>query len=201
MKQESELYRRALADATAHHAASKTYSGKLLRPHKPYISDLIASLEIASAIDVGCGKCEQYRWIDPVDGKTMEAAWGFEVAKFDPACPPYDVEPIGQFDLVICTHTLGSIPLDDMEWFIDGLFARARKAVFIAEKIGTIKKDVHGARDGFANGWSRLDWFNKIAARKYGAHPIGSPMDEIEIHLSTTETIAGEKITERAVML
>ncbi len=194
--QGSSLYRRALRDATAHHARSKTYSGKLLRPHKPYISAMIDDLGIVSAIDIGCGKCEQYRWIDPADGKTMEQAWGFEVAKYDPACPPYDVEPQGQFDLVICTHTLGSIPLDDLDWFVDNLFARATKAVFIAEKIGDIKKSVHGERDGFINGWNNDDWVALIESRKY-ARPVG----DVQVHLSTVELIHGEKITQRTVLV
>lgn len=162
----SGAYRRALGEASRHHAAAKTYSGRLLRPHKRWLGELIARLEIRSALDYGCGKGEQYRWVDPADGKTLESAWGFEVAKFDPAWPPYAAEPEGQFDLVICTHVLGGIPLSDHPWVIERLFAHARKAVFIAEKIGPIRKKVHGDRAGLANSWSAIEWCDAIAPHR-----------------------------------
>src|SRR6478736_7415044 len=97
----SKEYRQALAAATKHHANSKTYSGRFLRPHKPWLTDLIQRLDIKSALDYGCGKGEQYRWVDPADGQTLEQTWGFEVEKFDPAWPPYSAEPRGRYDLVM----------------------------------------------------------------------------------------------------
>lgn len=195
MNRGSELYRRALAEATAHHRRSKTYSGKFLRPHKPFLSTLISQMDITSAIDVGCGKCAQYSWVDPDDGLTLEQAWGFPVAKYDPACPPYDPDPGGQYDLVICTHTLGSIPLSDIDWFVDDLFSRARKAVYIAEKIGRIKKNVHGERDGFINDWTTADWVALLRGR------MDAKKSPVVCFVSTTEMIGGERITDRVALL
>lgn len=185
----SEAYRRALKEAQRHHAAAKTYSGRFLRSHKPALTELIRAEGIESCLDYGCGKGEQYRWVDPSDGKTLEEAWGFEVAKFDPAWPPYADEPEGQFDLVLCTHTLGSIPIKDHDWVIPRLIGHARKVLYVAEKIGPIKKGVHGAREGMVQGWSRLAWATALIRH---AQP-GGP----QIILSTMERIGGEKITTR----
>lgn len=190
----SEAYLRALGEAQRHHARSKTYSGRFLRPHKPFLSDLIKRLGIESAIDYGCGKGGQYEWVDPDDGKTLEQAWGFAVAKFDPAWPPYAAEPQGQFDLVICTHVLGGIPLADHQWVIPRLFEMGTKAVFIAEKIGPIHKKVHADRAGMVDGWTRERWASHLRGF------MGAGCGRTEIHLSTLERVGDEKITTRQVL-
>lgn len=138
----SAAYDRALAEATAHHASSKTYSGKFLRPHKPFLVELIQRLGVTSILDYGCGKGAQYEWVDPADGKTLEQSFGCTVSKYDPAWPPFAAEPTGQFDLVICTHVLGTIPIVDQTWLFGRLFGFATKAVYIAEKVGPVKKKV-----------------------------------------------------------
>lgn len=184
----SALYRQAVTDATRHHARSKTYSGRLLRPHKAFLSAMIDRLGVRSILDVGAGKGEQYTWIDPADGMTMEQAWGIDVRKYDPCWPPYAEEPSGKFDLVICTHTLGSIPIDDMPWFLDRLFGFASKAVFIGEKIGPIKKGVHGKRAGFSNDWSAIEWIEAIAPHR---------VSDVETHLSVVYRSDHGKFTGR----
>lgn len=196
----SKLYERALAEARAHHADNKTYSGALLRPHKVFLTELIRENGIASAIDYGCGKGEQYRWVDPADGLTLEQAWGFEVFKFDPAWPPYEVAPIAQADLVICTHTLGSIPLIDQTWVLDLILNLATKVVFVAEKIGPIKKGVHDRQLGFANEWTRPQWEwllgDALIRRRHV--PLAPPAPIVV--LSSTERTPEGKITERSVI-
>lgn len=159
----SEAYRRALAEATAHHAKSKTYSGKFLRPHKPFLLDLAANLDLHSALDWGCGKGAQYTWVDPSDGKTLEQALGFAVAKYDPAWPPFATERPGPYDLVICTHVLGSIPTADLSWVLGRIYGAARKAVFIAEKIGPVHKQVISAQDEHPIGWDSERWRDELA--------------------------------------
>lgn len=157
----SKAYHRSVAEAAAHHAASKTYSGKLLRPHKPYLSDLIALLDATSVLDIGCGKGAQYEWVDHQDGKTLEQAWGVAVTKYDPAWPPFATEPVGTFDLVICTHVLGSVPIEDLDWFFDRVFGFADKAVFFAEKLGPVKKSALTA-PGRPTDWTAPQWLEAV---------------------------------------
>lgn len=194
----SKLYSRALEEAKAHHLKSKTYSGKFLRPHKPFLTRLIREEGITSALDYGCGKGDQYHWIDPTDMKTLESVWGFEVTKYDPAYDPYSAEPEGHFDLVICTHTLGSIPLVDQRDILHRLFDYAVGFVYIAEKIGAVRKGVHGARQGFANHWKRDDWIELIqnALRTYDESPprvILSTMDRVGKHKIVTRAYVGSE--------
>lgn len=161
----SEAYDRALAEATAHHARSKTYSGKLMRPHKIYLTALIARLGIGSALDYGCGKGAQYEWVDHEDGRRLEDIWGFTVAKYDPAWPPFAAEPVGQFDLVICTHVLGSIPVGDLDWALGRVIGFARKAVFLAEKIGPVKKTALSDPEGRPVDWPADRWLEAATPR------------------------------------
>jgi hypothetical protein len=162
MNEASDDYRRALAESTQHHEGSKTFSGKFLRPHKPFIQDVIEQFGCTSILDYGCGKGEQYRWIDPADGKTLEQAWGIEVVKHDPAYAPYAAEPTGTFDLVICTHTLGSVPVRDLGWIVDRLYGFANKAVYIAEKIGQPKKKVFSRPELMPIGWTPEQWLKAL---------------------------------------
>lgn len=159
----SKAYDAAVAAAAAHHASSKTYSGKFLRPHKPVLSAIVARLGITSVLDYGAGKGAQYSWVDPADGKTLEQAWGFEVTKYDPAWPPYAAEPAGAFGLVICTHVLGSIPTRDLKWAFGRLFGCATKAVYLAEKIGPVQKAALAAVAGRPDNWSSEQWLEAVA--------------------------------------
>lgn len=149
----SIAYQRAIAAAQLHHASNKTYSGKFLRPHAPRIKNIIDNLGITSILDYGCGKGRQYEWISPGGdasipaGETIESFWKIPVRKFDPAWPPFAVEPIGeQFDLVILTHVIGSVPLDDLQSFLAHVGSYAQKALYIAEKVGPAKKRVFEMR-------------------------------------------------------
>lgn len=177
MNKPSAAYDRALLESTRHHASQKTFSGKFLRPHKPFLLDLIQRRRIKSALDYGAGKGAQYTWVDPEDGKTLEQAFGFEVAKFDPAYPPFAAEPVGAFDLVICTHTLGSIPVQDLDWVIARLYSLATKAVYIAEKIGPVKKTVFSRPDEHPIGWTPEQWMERIT-------PFARARGGIETHVS-----------------
>jgi hypothetical protein len=168
-------YDRALAEATEHHANAKTYSGRFLRPHKPWLVALARRLDIRSALDYGCGKGEQYEWVDPVDGQTIEQAMGWDapllgrrplpIRKFDPAYPPFAEEPPAgaPFDLVVCTHVLGSIPITDLDWVLKRIFDHAEKAVFIAEKIGPVKKKALSRPELRPVGWDAGDWLEVLA--------------------------------------
>jgi hypothetical protein len=149
----------AVAEGARHHSGSKTYSGSLMRPHVPFLSSMISRLGVTSAVDVGCGKGVQYRWQDPFHSyQTVEERWGFEVRKYDPCYQPFAAEPTGRYDLVICTHTLALVPLEDHRWFVERLYRLAPFAdlypaietVFSSrERIGTATITTrHTRRDG-----------------------------------------------------
>lgn len=182
MDKPSKEYLDAIAEGRRHHLSSKTYSGSFLRPHKPYLSELIERLGIGSALDIGAGKGRQYEWRDPLDGKTLEESWGFDVAKHDPCWPPFEAEPQGQYDLVICTHTASIIPAGDLKWFIERIAFHAGRAVYLAEKIGPRQKlDINNptnrnidqppafwieAFDFFAAAFPNLEWHLSLMVRE-----------------------------------
>jgi hypothetical protein len=192
MGEPSKAYYDAVAEGRRHHLSAKTYSGSFLRPHKPYLSPLIERLGIGSALDIGAGKGKQYSWRDPADGLTLEESWGFEVTKHDPCWPPYEAEPQGKFDLVLCTHTASIIPAGDLQWFIERIAGHANKAVYLAEKIGPrMKREIGDPANRNINQppefWTAL--FETFAA----AYPT------LEWHLSLMVREPRGKITTRYI--
>jgi len=150
-------YYRCLEEAKAHHARSKTFSGKFLRPHAPFIKEILTRLDCKSILDYGCGKGSQYDWISP-GGKTLEEYWDVPVTKYDPAWPPFEAKPKGTFDLVICTHVLGSIPLVDLSLIVAEISGYTNKALYVAEKLDPIKKRVFSGRCPMPWGFQAQDW-------------------------------------------
>src|SRR5687767_9253558 len=169
MSKPSAEYRRCLKESKLHHRNSKTYSGRLLRPHAPFIKEIIDRHGCAAVLDYGAGKGQQYTWVSHggdasiPKGMTIEKFWGVPVTKYDPAWKPYAAEPTGQFDLVICTHTLGSIPVTDLEWVVSRIFGYARRVIYIAEKIGGVHKQVFAQPDLMPR-WSADQWRSLIGA-------------------------------------
>lgn len=161
MAEPSRAYAKALEESKRNHAESKTFSGKLLRPHAPFIKEIIDRLGCKSVLDYGCGKGAQYTWVSHGEGAsipagmTIEQFWGVPVTKYDPAWPPFAKEPGSRFDLVICTHTLGAIPVGDRPWVVERLYSLARRAVYVAEKLG---QEPTKAATAASCGWTRHDW-------------------------------------------
>ncbi|CDX26701.1 hypothetical protein MPL3356_60504 [Mesorhizobium plurifarium] len=188
----SAEYFAALEASKRHHASNKTFSGRFLRPHAPFIKEIIDRLGCTSILDYGCGKGAQYTWrnTDPAGaipvGMTIEEFWGVEVTKFDPAYPPFAAEPTGTFDLVICTHTLGSIPVRDLPVIVDRLYSLANKALYIAEKLAPVKKQVFDRPDLHPFEWDAKRW---VAALKRET--------SIEAVLSIREQRAAGVVVER----
>lgn len=187
----SPAYHRALLEAQRHHQSSKTYSGKFLRPHAPAIKEIIDRLGVKRILDYGCGKGEQYRWVSHGDdasipkGLTIEGYWGISAWKYDPAWEPYSVPPVGEFDLVICTHVLGSIPLPDLPAVRDEIFKLATKAVYIAEKLGPVRKQIFSRPGDMPRMWGRNLWKQFLET-----HP-----GHLEVHLSTRERLEDDSVS------
>lgn len=187
----SKAHDEAVREGARHHKSSKTYSGSLMRPHVPYLLNMVARHRCKSALDYGCGKGTQYQWRDPFSGhRTVEERFGFEVFKYDPCWPPFAAEPEGRYDLVICTHTLALIPLQDLDAVIQRLFGFANKAVFIAEKIGDRKKGEVDDPTKRAIGWTAEQWLDRLA-------PFADEYPTIDTVFSSRERVGDATITTR----
>ncbi len=135
MTEFSEGYYRTLENYKAFHGKHKTCGGGLMKVHHTRIHEMIRRLDAKTVLDYGCGKGVQYKWRNKETGKTLEQTWGLTVAKYDPAWPEYAAEPVGTFDLVICTHTLSHIPVSDVDAVVDRLYSLADKGIYVGEQL------------------------------------------------------------------
>lgn len=180
MSNPSAAYFAALEDSKRIHQG-KSFTGKFLRPHAPFVKEIIDRLGCKSVLDYGCGKGEQYTWVIPGIGKTLEQWWDVPVTKYDPAYPPFAKEPEGKFDLVICTQVLRTIPIVDRHWVIDRIHSFATKAIYISERLGSARKS--SGEEGAH--WTRHDWMTWLIRDS-----------AIEVTLATREILDnGDKIT------
>lgn len=162
MNQPSDAYWKALEDSKRHHATSKTFSGKFLKRYTEEIGGIIKDYRCRSVLDLGCGKAAVYKERD------LESEWGVKVTKYDPAVPEYSEEPQGKFDLVICTHVLGTIPIADHSWFIDRMYSFSSRCVFVAERVSQPKKDWCDIVESCPVGWTAVRWLDELSPRRPG---------------------------------
>ena len=181
----SPAYHAAL-EASKHVHKGKQFTGKFLRPHAPFIKEIIDRLGCKTVLDYGCGKGQQYEWVIPSTGQTIEQFWGATVTKYDPAYPPFAKEPEGKFDLVICTQVLGAIPVSDIPWVVDRLYALADKAIYVSERLGDARK-VLGDNSLRPTEWDEFEWTDALFREEF-AH-------DIEVTLALRAIVDGEKIT------
>lgn len=168
----SQDYQIALDLAKRQHVVSKNYTGKFLRPHRYRIKEIIDRLGCKTVLDYGAGRGLQYEWRAPVGrkdgGKTLEEFWGIEVTKYDPAYPPFAAEPTGTFDLILCTHVLGIIPIPDLEWVVDRIYGLANKAVYVVLNTGaTQKRNKRRFRvENIPSAWGADEWIDLLTRRR-----------------------------------
>lgn len=168
MNQSAE-YEAGLKLAAEQHKRTKNYTGKFLRPHRTRLKKIIDRLQCRTALDYGCGRGDQYTW-RMADGRSLEEFWNVAVTKYDPAYPPFAAEPTGKFDLVICTHVLGLIPIVDLQsWVIDRVFGFASKAVYVGHGTpgATRKRSKSRWRtDTIPVDWQAQDWLDLFTKRR-----------------------------------
>ena len=155
MSSPSPAYLAALEASKEIHKG-KQFTGKFLRPHAPFIKEIIDRLGCKTVLDYGCGKGQQYEWVMPNAGTTIEQYWGVAVTKYDPACAPFAKEPVGKFDMVICTQVLGAIPVSDIEWVVNRLYSLSKKALYISERLHTPRKLI--ADNSLRPAWKANEW-------------------------------------------
>jgi hypothetical protein len=179
----SKTYQAALEASKKVHK-TKAFTGKFLRPHAAFIGEIIKRLGCTSILDYGCGKGQQYEWVIPSTGQTIEDLWGVRVTKYDPAYPPFAERPTGKFDLVICTQVLGTIPKPDIHWVIDDVYSYATKAVYVSERLGEARKEI-ADQSLRPFDWSVEDWTDALSREV-----------PLEVTFASREFIGGEKITK-----
>lgn len=194
----SPAYGQSVADSTAHHARSKTFSGSLVLPHAEWLVAMSKRLGAHSMLDYGCGKGVQYSEEFMVDdglngllSHTLEQMLGYNVDKFDPAWPPFSEPPApeAKFDIVVLSHVLFWIPTDDLWWVLRRCMAHANKAIFITEKVGDEKKRFLTDRDAHPRGLHAIDWIDLIM-------PVREEFPEVECHLATSYRTAAERLVQ-----
>lgn len=163
----SAAYVQSVIEQTAFHARSKTFSGSLLEPHLPLVDDMRRRNSCLTVLDYGCGKAKC--WAPPADGsKTLQLRMGIGgLTLYDPCVPGFDDERLvdgGQsYDLVLLSHVLFWIPLEDLrEWVLPRIFRLARKAVLVVETIGDEKKRILSDRDAYPRGLHATDWLELL---------------------------------------
>jgi hypothetical protein len=180
----TSAYHTALRDSKRIHEG-KAFTGKFLRPHAVFIKEIIDRLGVETVLDYGCGKGQQYEWIIPSTGQTIEQLWGVEVVKYDPAYPPFAKKPPRdvRFDLVICTQVLGAIPVSDLSWVIDELFDYSMKAIYVSERLGSARKKI-GHDTLRPTDWTIEQWCEALTRNTAK-----------EVTFASRQIINGEKIT------
>lgn len=150
----TEAYDRALAITREHHATRKTFSGRYLSRYLDDIRPLIEQHGVKTILDYGCGKAEVWK-------QGLAEELGVKVTLYDPGVAQYDADPVGTFDMVICTQALGSIPVDALPWVVGRLFGYARTIVYVGERLGPVRKKLHAemVEEGvMPHGWTHEQW-------------------------------------------
>lgn len=161
----SPAYYAALTRTQAHHQAKqgKTFSGRFTWKQRHRIRELIDRFGAESILDYGCGWGKQYQERDERTGQSLAEFWGVDPVKYDPGVPHFQDEPKGKFDLVICVQVLGSIPTGDLPEIIDRLYSHANKAIFVAERIGGVRKPIFDdIKDDMPHGRSMEWWLDML---------------------------------------
>lgn len=164
-------YDTALAATQRFHTKNKGFSGRFLLRYLDDVTRLTSDLNARTMLDYGCGRGEQYECaylLKPGEPPlTIQEHLRLEsIAKFDPGYPPFADDPVGKFDLVICTQVLGSIPISDLPWVLDKMAGYASKGVYIAEVLcAAPRKQLHAHLAGkMPHGWDRDRWESMIGA-------------------------------------
>jgi len=118
------------------------FLGLSILQHADEIGKLIKQYEVKKVLDYGCGHGDQYR-----APHRLHARWGlkwWDVTLYDPSFERIDEQPVGKWDLVVCSDVLEHIPEDQVEDTIGYLFMYARKLVWASVCCRPAKKNFLG---------------------------------------------------------
>jgi hypothetical protein len=72
-------------------------------------------------------------------------------------------------DIVIVTHTLGSVPITDMPAIVARIYTLAKRAVYVGETLGVVpRKKVFSELQRHAVGWTKQQWLDLLAPAPAG---------------------------------
>lgn len=178
----SSDYYAALKATRELHATTKKFNGRFLFRYIPDLEPLLRDRDCATVLDYGCGKAIQWERFIPGTTTFLADYLGVRVTKYDPGTVRFAAEPEGQFDAVICTQVLGSVPISDLPWVIDRMYGFATKLVFIGERIKPVRKQVHAhMADKMPHEKPHEWWLEQLSARP---RPEG-----VEVYLRTFDNI------------
>ncbi len=133
-----------LNQAVGEGETSKTFSfetapaARMLMPHLGPLRHLCMTTKAKTLLDYGTSRQGFYdaRGITFPDGNQVEsirALWQLDapVASYVPGRDPRNDVSGSQFDAVLCAGFLERVPLEDIVWQVEDLFARAKKFVYV----------------------------------------------------------------------
>lgn len=155
----TENYFKALEATKKLHEREKLFSGRFLVRYLDDIRELIERYGVKTLLDYGCGRAVAWE-----DGKLAKEL-GVKVTLYDPGVPRFAADPVGTFDMVICTQALGSVPIDALEWVIDRIYDYANLVVYVGERLGAVRKRTHADLAGqgqMPHGWTHEQWMDVL---------------------------------------
>lgn len=187
----SPAYTSIVEDGRKFHKRARTWSGGLAVRHVVRIKNMIDRIGAKSVLDYGCGKGLQYM-VTPegTGGMMVEDYWGVPVYKYDPAVPAdwrdsrigrnkfaglpevkvHQTLPEGQtWDMMVCTHVLGCIPVVDLHGWVVPLFHKIiKKGMYFAENMAQGTKNVvkdKADKASLANDWTPQKWVEAVTPK------------------------------------
>jgi hypothetical protein len=151
LREFTEAYFRAGELVRSHNQKNrgKTFSGRFTWKLRDEIKQVIDRFDITTMLDYGCGAGKQYDRADPRnEGQPLEEYWNLVPTKYDPYFPQFESQPAGTFGLVICVQVLNNVPKSDLPAFVDRLYSYASRVLFVAERLGAPRKQIHSSIKG-----------------------------------------------------
>lgn len=119
-------------------AEGGNFHGLSVLKYAASIAKLARSVGAKTMLDFGCGRGDAYS--SPHKLHHVLGIRRPNVTLYDPAFPKHDKKPTGTYDLVVCSDVLEHVLEEDVPAFLDGLFARANKAVWLSVCTRAAKK-------------------------------------------------------------
>lgn len=147
LKTSTDAYREQLNEM---HRRDHWNGGTLLK-YLDRIEALITENGFKSMLDYGCGKARAH-----------PEGWAERCDKFDPGYPPFNIKPVGRYDLVICTDALEHVEEEFVDNVLQEIFNYATKHVFLGISTAPAKKMLPDGRNAHITIKPRDWWMQKI---------------------------------------